>query len=750
MCISINETVRHCFGEGKPVARVSPLQEGICFLEKVLAIRISTAPEYVIALAGNIGKVVDNLEKAREKAAARAISSTVHAVSEWDPIPTVSLLQDAIRDLPASACAGNDGLASLLARYLRYIRRLFLLRAKKAEEYYESCSSVSRMLGNTEKTFPYFVESYFLSERAPIDEIQAVAGTVLESYPEDPAANITRAFLLLLAGKASAAGTNLSNCLAYWRAKPKSEGLSSSSVLNIDDVIRSLALICVVIGNARGEYVDLPVTDTLYFVNEAMKRVSVIEEKVGPMTRGISHLVFIARLVGFSSVGQRKLSVDESKKRLRFQRSFPITISEGPEEIFEVNTEFNFSEDCSLLIWLCLIFLRRVQYYDLAIKVSETLISKVAVNSFAVCEKLFCEMLREIQTQCVQQFVDNEFNLCPLEVTFRDITVNSSITNSVICAFNELLRNSSDPLLSEIELIVRCRLGILMWISGGQLREEKSMCSAMFLSCAKMNPNFATAYTFLGHFYSLVSKDLIRAEKCYARALALYPLDVDAGYCLSKLYLDNNEEEKAVALWDLVDSSTSSHAFWSASLKAHYLLNKGQTEAAIDKFHRALEVDHQVSSWAGLGFSYVIGHQNVSAQRTLLKALEMQPLHPVLLTTVGEIERRLCLFSEAEGHFQAALNINPKDELVFICLIFSRACYIAPYLHITVSFFKGIEGYSRCVAGTRISKSIIWLDIWSSFFTIPWNRLHRKRFFSFIALVFACALDIINFKNFRS
>lgn len=646
---------------------LTALQEGLEFIEKVLANRIcSSVSDQVISLVGSIGRVVSNLEQAREKAATRSLSSTVQVVVDYNQEHVVAYLHDALREvaMPSQSCAENDGIISLLTRHLKYTRKSFMLGEKLQKHYYATSIAATRILGNTQKIFPFLVESFFVSDDVPFDEINVITDAILSSFPDDIGANIVKAFMLIIAGKVTAAGTHLSICLSFWRAKPKTETMLPSSILSIDDMMRTLALVCVVIGNARGEFVDLPVADTLYFINEALRRVTIIEEKVGLFPRGISQLVFISCLVGFCSVGQIKLAVDESNGRLRNQVSFPVVAS--TEVGYELNPEYKFSADCTLLIWLCLIFLRRVEHYEIAIALAETFASVSIISSFALCEKLFCETLREIKTKCIQQFTDNLTNLSPSVVTFRDITVNSTTTNSLISAYNDMLRMESDPLFSEIELLIRSRLGILMWISGGQLREDKTMCSVTFLSCAKLNPNFSLAYTFLGHFYSLVSKDIVRAEKCYARALALYPLDVDAGYCLSKLYLDNEQEDKAVALWDSIDDVTSSHSFWSASLKAFYLLNKGDIDAAVDKFHRALEIDHRVSSWAGLGFAYAIGHQNVSAQRTLLKALELQPSHPILLTTLGEIERRLCLFDEAAEHFNAALQISDSDELVRI------------------------------------------------------------------------------------
>jgi cytochrome c-type biogenesis protein CcmH/NrfG len=68
------------------------------------------------------------------------------------------------------------------------------------------------------------------------------------------------------------------------------------------------------------------------------------------------------------------------------------------------------------------------------------------------------------------------------------------------------------------------------------------------MQAVKLDPYFASGFTFLGHYYRTTKKDGSRAKKCYQKAYVLDPLDTDAALCLSD-YLtaeDNIEEAEAI------------------------------------------------------------------------------------------------------------------------------------------------------------------------------------------------------------
>lgn len=59
---------------------------------------------------------------------------------------------------------------------------------------------------------------------------------------------------------------------------------------------------------------------------------------------------------------------------------------------------------------------------------------------------------------------------------------------------------------------------------------------------AKLNPDNAAAFKYLGHYYSRVTLDRNRAAKCYQRAVLLNPNDSESGEALCDL-LDGQGKE---------------------------------------------------------------------------------------------------------------------------------------------------------------------------------------------------------------
>lgn len=65
---------------------------------------------------------------------------------------------------------------------------------------------------------------------------------------------------------------------------------------------------------------------------------------------------------------------------------------------------------------------------------------------------------------------------------------------------------------------------------GGDWRSSRKHAHAQWLAAAAVaGPSQAAAFARLGDFYGQVAGDAARARKCYQRALALDPLQADAG-----------------------------------------------------------------------------------------------------------------------------------------------------------------------------------------------------------------------------
>lgn len=71
-----------------------------------------------------------------------------------------------------------------------------------------------------------------------------------------------------------------------------------------------------------------------------------------------------------------------------------------------------------------------------------------------------------------------------------------------------------------------------MFLWNGIREESKEKAAEQFVIAAKLNPQDAYAFRYLGHYYSKISVDTQRALKCYQRALTLAPQDSESGVSL--------------------------------------------------------------------------------------------------------------------------------------------------------------------------------------------------------------------------
>lgn len=71
--------------------------------------------------------------------------------------------------------------------------------------------------------------------------------------------------------------------------------------------------------------------------------------------------------------------------------------------------------------------------------------------------------------------------------------------------------------------------GVLLWEKGEKRQELRDKAVEHLMIAAKLNPQNAAAFRYLGHYYARFSPEPLRALKCYQRAVALNPDDSDAG-----------------------------------------------------------------------------------------------------------------------------------------------------------------------------------------------------------------------------
>eukprot|EP01041_Mallomonas_annulata_P008257 gene8257-16986_t len=205
---------------------------------------------------------------------------------------------------------------------------------------------------------------------------------------------------------------------------------------------------------------------------------------------------------------------------------------------------------------------------------------------------------------------------------------NYQIALNCIEAFQNALKNITNDIKTnenDYDAEIKYRLGISQWLAGGSHRTHKTNALNSFLSCLKQDSNYTEAYSYIGHYYWLVMNDIDRASKCYLKTLAANPCDNEAGISLSQIYIYSNDIQKVQNLWNNI-LKLSTHAHWCFTLKAQYHLCQGELQVAVDSFQHALEISpNDIDSWLGLGTCYANLRQDISAQKALLKVIELSP-----------------------------------------------------------------------------------------------------------------------------
>ena len=300
---------------------------------------------------------------------------------------------------------------------------------------------------------------------------------------------------------------------------------------------------------------------------------------------------------------------------------------------------------------------------------------------------------------------------CPL---LRDVTISEEDSRTILTMLANAM-NSGGVVVDSMAFQIHYRTGVVKWLSGGAQRADKGESLSALLACAKLDPSYSPVYSFIGHYYSMVLRDQDRAVKCYVKALSMNPLDREAGLALSQLYIEGDDEKRALKLWTDVAVHTVV-PFWSLCIKAHYHLCKEEYPEAVSGFQLALEVaPDEGSCWHGLGVAYAALRQHTSAHKALGRAVVILPDNVVVWKGLASSQRQLGLLSEALESYDHVLRLAPDDTLALkggadVCLSLCYERYtVGWHAGAARSLSDGIERLERAMA---VSGSRKWRCLW--------------------------------------
>lgn len=211
------------------------------------------------------------------------------------------------------------------------------------------------------------------------------------------------------------------------------------------------------------------------------------------------------------------------------------------------------------------------------------------------------------------------------------------------------------------------RLAVVYWNLGGSFRVEKAYCFGHLLQAAKLVPSDSETFAWLGKWYHEVVKDVVRAEKCFLKALSLFPRNELAGVELSDLYAAQGKNDLNVKLWEDATAEQEHAPTWALLRLAQYLVDD-DNELAVGKLHLALRNDPlNATYWVALAHVYAHFGKQVSAHKSYLKAMELGEDGWCVRLELARIEGALHLFEDALGRLapvMEAMSMSDADVSV--------------------------------------------------------------------------------------
>lgn len=208
--------------------------------------------------------------------------------------------------------------------------------------------------------------------------------------------------------------------------------------------------------------------------------------------------------------------------------------------------------------------------------------------------------------------------------------------------------NPDDPSL-------RFNLAVYLW----ERCECKEKAAEHFVLAVKLNPQNATAFKYLGHYY--YEKEKVRALKCYQRAVSLNPDDSQSGDALCDM-LDQTGKETLELSHCTEASQKSPRAFWAFRRLGYIHLHHNRCSEAVHTLQHAIRgFPTSPDLWEALGLAYQKLGMYTAATKSYGRAIELEDRRVFALIQSGNIFLTLGNFQKGVEQFQRALEISPQN-----------------------------------------------------------------------------------------
>ncbi|KAI7899235.1 uncharacterized protein BX663DRAFT_521900 [Cokeromyces recurvatus] len=201
------------------------------------------------------------------------------------------------------------------------------------------------------------------------------------------------------------------------------------------------------------------------------------------------------------------------------------------------------------------------------------------------------------------------------------------------------------------------RLGRIYWSM-----EDTGNAFNYFMQAVKLDPYFASGFTYLGHYYREIKKDHGRAKKCYQKAYALNTLDSDAAFHLSDYLVAEHEEDKAEAIFIQMTESCPKVG-WAWRRMGYIHMNTHSYNEAIVCFQKALRTDtSDVRCWEGLAESYSKAGRYVASLKAFQRATQLDPTSIHAHHEQATVQQKVGLLDDAIQGFQKTLQLAEQQD----------------------------------------------------------------------------------------
>lgn len=209
---------------------------------------------------------------------------------------------------------------------------------------------------------------------------------------------------------------------------------------------------------------------------------------------------------------------------------------------------------------------------------------------------------------------------------------------------------------------LRFRLGLCLWEKAAGSKEKMEKAAEHFMKSAKLDPNNAAAFKYLGHYYGEVASDgAQRAVKCYQRAVVLNPDDQESGEALCGLLDQGGKESLEVAVCKEA-SEKSPRAFWAFRRLGYLQVHQKRWSEAVPSLQQAIRGHPTCSDlWEALGLAYQRLGMYTAAIKSFGRAIELEETRVFARIESGNIFMMLGSFRKGIEQFRQALDISPEN-----------------------------------------------------------------------------------------